>query len=174
MSNQEFTVMPDLYASRGNRFANFIIDKIVFYALILGLSFLAGMIVYSFFTDTTAFDKFLYELENKGDLMDRLITSIIFAVFYMISEILLKGKTIGKYVTKTVVVMEDGSKPKASDIILRSLCRLIPFEALSFLGAEARGWHDTLSKTYVVDISRLEAKKKTHSELDQIGVSLNI
>ena len=174
MSNQEFTVTPDLYASRGNRFANFIIDKIVFYALILGLSFLAGMIVYSFFTDTTAFDKFLYELENKGDLMDRLITSIIFAVFYMISEILLKGKTKGKYVTKTVVVMEDGSKPKASDIILRSLCRLIPFEALSFLGAEAWGWHDTLSKTYVVDISRLEAKKKTHSELDQIGVSLNI
>lgn len=57
----------------------------------------------------------------------------------MITEILLKGKTIGKYITKTIVVMEDGSKPKASDIVLRSLCRLIPFDAFSFLGTEGKG-----------------------------------
>ncbi len=170
MTNQNFRVTPDLYATKGNRFANYIIDRIVFYALILGLGFLAGVIVYSFFTDTTAFDAFLYDIENMSRLMDRLITGIIFCILYMIFEILLKGKTIGKYITKTLVVMEDGAKPKASDIILRSLCRLIPFEAFSFLGAEGRGWHDSMSNTYVVDEKKFKAKKNAQSELDQIGI----
>ena len=116
------------------------------------------LIVYSFFTDTTAFDQLLVDIDNMSSLMDRLITSIIFIIFYMISEILLKGKTIGKYITKTVVVMEDGSKPKSSNILLRSLCRLIPFEAFSFLGAKGKGWHDTISKTYVVDEIKFKIK----------------
>ena len=170
MNNQNFRVTPDLYATKGNRFANYIIDKIVFYALIFGLSFLTAAIVYSTFTDTTAFDEFLYDIENMGRLMDRLVTGIIFSVFYMIFEILLKGKTIGKYVTKTLVVMEDGSKPKTSDIVLRSLCRLIPFDAFSFLGTEGKGWHDSMSNTYVVDEKRFIAKRNAQSELDQIGV----
>ncbi|WP_052143692.1 RDD family protein [Wocania ichthyoenteri] len=170
MNNQNFRITPDLYATKGNRFANYIIDKIIFYVLIFGLSFLIGVIVYSFFTDTTAFDKLLYDIENMGTLMDRLLTSIVFIIFYMIAEIILKGKTVGKYITKTLVVMEDGSKPKASDIVLRSLCRLIPFDAFSFLGAEGRGWHDSMSNTYVVDEKKFKAKKNAQNELDQIGV----
>ena len=120
-----------------------------------------------FFTDTTAFDQLLVDIDNMSSLMDRLITSIVFIIFYMISEILLKAKTIGKYITKTVVAIEDGSKPKSSDILLRSLCRLIPFEAFSFLGAKGKGWHDTISKTYVVD--EIKFKIKAQSELEQIG-----
>ncbi|WNH08862.1 hypothetical protein [Thalassobellus suaedae] len=51
---------------------------------------------------------------------------------------------------------------------------MIPFDALSFLGTIGKGWHDSISSTYVVDIGRFEAKKKTFSELDQIGVSQDI
>lgn len=170
MNNQDFKVTPDLYASKGNRFANYIIDRIIFYALFFGLSFLVGTIVYTFFTDTTAFDELLYEMENMNALLDALITSLIFVAFYIATEVLLKGKTVGKYVTKTLVVMEDGSKPKVSDIALRSLCRMIPFDALSFLGSEGRGWHDSISKTYVVDEKRFKAKRNAQNELDQIGV----
>lgn len=42
-------------------------------------------------------------------------------------------------------------------MILRTLCRLIPFEALSCLGEKSRGWHDRLSRTWV--ISEFELKK---------------
>ena len=174
MNNKNFRVTPDLYASKGNRFANFIIDKIVFYALLMGLGFFSAIIVYTFFTDTSAFDQLLVDIDNMSSLMDRLVTSIIFIIFYMIAEILLKGKTVGKYITKTVVVMEDGSKPKASDIVLRSLCRLIPFDAFSFLGTEGKGWHDTVSNTFVVDEKKLKSKKNSQSELDQIGVSQEV
>lgn len=170
MSNQNFRITPDLYATTGNRFANYIIDKIVFYVLLISIGFLTGLIVYSFFTDTKAFDQLLVDIDNMSSLMDRLITSIIFMIFYMISEILLKGKTVGKYITKTLVIMEDGSKPKASDIALRSLCRLIPFDVFSFLGAQGKGWHDTVSNTYVVDEKKFKAKIKAQNELDQIGV----
>lgn len=83
-----------------------------------------------------------------------------------------KGRSIGKYFTKTKVVMEDGSVPKTTDIILRTLCRLIPFNAFSFFNDEARGWHDSMSDTYVVDIEKFEAKRNTQSELDMIGVHL--
>lgn len=60
------------------------------------------------------------------------------------------GKTIGKMITGTVVVMEDGSKPTTDKIIARSFSRLIPFNAFSFLFLNGVGWHDTISKTRVV------------------------
>ena len=72
------------------------------------------------------------------------------------------------------VVLEDGSLPSSTGYLKRSFSRMIPFEAFSFLGSEARGWHDTISKTYVVDIARFEAKKKSQNELDQIGVAQEI
>jgi hypothetical protein len=33
---------------------------------------------------------------------------------------------------------------------IRTLSRFIVFEALSYLGSVSRGWHDSLSGTYVV------------------------
>jgi hypothetical protein len=42
----------------------------------------------------------------------------------------------------------DGSKPGLRTILLRTLCRFIPFEPFSFFGE--RGWHDGLSDTLVV------------------------
>lgn len=83
MNDQNFRVTPDLYASKGNRFANYIIDKLFFYAIILAVSFLIGVIVYSFFTDTTAFDELLTDIENMNPLMDRLLTrDIIYCFIY--------------------------------------------------------------------------------------------
>ncbi len=35
-------------------------------------------------------------------------------------------------------------------------------------------WHDTISKTYVVDIAKFEAKKKAANELDLKGVSQDL
>ncbi len=63
----------------------------------------------------------------------------------------LTGQTLGKMFTGTCVVTEDGFRPSGMTILGRTLCRLIPLEALSFLGK--RGWHDSLSATQVVRIT---------------------
>jgi hypothetical protein len=43
----------------------------------------------------------------------------------------------------------DSNKAGIMQIFLRTLCRFIPFEPISFLGG-AGGWHDRFSSTFVV------------------------
>ena len=60
---------------------------------------------------------------------------------------------MGKWITGTRVVDERGDPPSWRQACLRSLARLIPFEAFSVLFSEdgmARGWHDSLPRTRVV------------------------
>lgn len=58
------------------------------------------------------------------------------------------ARTPGKLVFGTMVVSQQGDKPVFGRIVGRTLCRFIPFDALSFFG-EA-GWHDSIPKTQVV------------------------
>lgn len=162
-----FKVTEDLYASKGNRFVNYIIDRIVFYVLALGFFFLIGVILVFI---GGAVEEIAYEMQNINPLLDRIMTMILFSFFYFFSEVLLKGRTVGKYVTKTIVVDENGNIPHYTTILKRSLCRLIPFNAFSFLGHNSRGWHDSISGTYVVEKQRLDNKKQSVETLDQIGV----
>ncbi len=62
----------------------------------------------------------------------------------------LTGRTLGKLVTGTKVVNENGLRASFGQILGRSFSRLIPFEVFSFLGEKGRGWHDSLPRTYVV------------------------
>ena len=76
---------------------------------------------------------------------------VFFTTYYIIMEYVFKGKTFGKLLTKTRAVTEYGERMDLGTIMVRSLCRLIPFEAFSFLGEEGtKGWHDTISKTKVI------------------------
>lgn len=162
-------ITPDLYASKQQRFANYLIDLIINLLLFYGIFFGIIYLSYIFIEDTTSIDLFIYELDNVNPILDRIITAIIMALLYFTFETLLKGKTIGKYATKTKVVLEDGTSPKPIDYLKRSFSRMIPFEALSFLGSEGRGWHDTISNTYVVDVKAFELRLKSESELEQLG-----
>ena len=45
-------------------------------------------------------------------------------------------------------------------VIIRTLVRMVAFEAFTFLNDNARGWHDTLSVTYVVKKHKFIAKMK--------------
>ncbi|MFL9833865.1 RDD family protein [Chryseobacterium terrae] len=72
-------------------------------------------------------------------------------IYYPLSEILF-GSTPAKFLTESRVVNSKGESPDSSTVFLRTLCRNIPFDALSFLGK--RGWHDSLSETYVVKEKR--------------------
>lgn len=79
------------------------------------------------------------------------IIFIFILIYYPISEILF-GSSPGKFLTESRVVNSKAESPNSSTIFLRTLCRNIPFDALSFLGK--RGWHDSLSETYVVKEKR--------------------
>lgn len=79
------------------------------------------------------------------------IIFIFILIYYPISEILF-GSSPGKFLTESRVVNSKAESPNSSTIFLRTLCRNIPFDALSFFNK--RGWHDLFSETYVVKEKR--------------------
>lgn len=71
-------------------------------------------------------------------------------LYYWIME-LSTGKTLGKYITRTKIVKEDGSQPNALNVLGRTLCRFIPFDFLTYIGSKKRGLHDSVPKIYVIE-----------------------
>jgi uncharacterized RDD family membrane protein YckC len=60
-------------------------------------------------------------------------------------------QTLGKFYTKTKVVTLNGEKPKLINIVGRTFLRTIPYDPISFSSSK-NGFHDSLSKTTVIDI----------------------
>ncbi len=82
---------------------------------------------------------------------ESIISLVAYFGYYIFCEVVW-GKTLGKLITKTKVVMANGTKPSLPAIVGRTFCRLIPFDALSFFfGSSPAGWHDKFSKTRVVN-----------------------
>lgn len=77
-----------------------------------------------------------------------IVLSIGAFIYYLVSEYLF-GRTIGKIWMGTKVISLRGRPLQFGWVFLRTLCRFIPFEALSFF-AQVQGLHDRLSKTAVV------------------------
>lgn len=91
----------------------------------------------------------MFDETNK--LAEYIMGFFICMFYYSILEAS-TGRSIAKYITKTKVVNYKGETPDFGTILLRTLCRFIPFEPFSFLGSDASGWHDTLSKTKVINV----------------------
>lgn len=89
-------------------------------------------------------------LENWGDTVFGIM---IMATYYITFEGIF-NKSVAKFITRTKVVRMDGSKPSFGTILLRTVCRFIPFEILSFFGSNPIGWHDRLSGTIVINIKK--------------------
>ncbi|MBG6130739.1 putative RDD family membrane protein YckC [Aquimarina sp. EL_43] len=127
-------------ASQGKRFTNYILDSIC----ILVFGFMFGVVV------AFIFPSMLSILETDSRIIDYGLGFILGMIYYSFFEIT-TGRTIGKLITGTKVVDEYGNNPDIQTILVRSLCRYIPFNAFSFLG-DGSGWHDTLSKTKVIEV----------------------
>ena len=132
-------------ASMGKRFVNYLIDALVFLALTYMLGFVISIVLLF-----VAPDMLNNIAEGKG-FVDYLITYSIYFIYDVFSEYVF-GRSLGKLVTKTKVIDLNGNRPDFTTIVFRSLGRLIPFDALSYLGSDAVGWHDQVSKTRVVDV----------------------
>lgn len=132
-------------ASQGKRFANYILDIIFFYIF----SFVVGVLLAVISTITST--SLLSFLDEDNKLKNYAFGFVIMMTYFLIFEGI-TGRSLAKYITKTKVVDERGQKPDFGTIFIRTLCRFIPFEVFSFLSSDATGWHDTISKTRVVEI----------------------
>lgn len=138
------------YASTGQRFLNFLIDNLL---MTYGLSFLTeiavGVLLGLFFPE------YVQRLSENRDplstemlLLSYLVGVVNYLLYYTICEKGFKGHTLGKLITGTRVIRNDGDELTFKDALLRTLCRLVPFEILSAFGGHP--WHDTWTKTSVI------------------------
>lgn len=157
--SKQFQITEDLYASHSQRFLNLVIDT--FMLLILFFLSLVFLIAIMELNGNKNFpDSFV-----KNQIAQYTFVSCISLCYYNFFEILL-ARTIGKLITQTTVVTANGERPCHETILIRSLCRLIPFNAISFLGITPRGWHDSISKTYVVKTKLLEERMRASQLLN--------
>ena len=166
LNHKEFKVTDEMLASTTKRFINLVIDRVLFYAFFLLIGFIIAMIAALLGSEDVLI--FLENLDNINRFTDIIVTSVFYIIYYFVFESIFQ-RTIGKLITQTKVVLENGEKPPADVIIKRSLCRVIPFEPFSFLGNVPTGWHDTMSKTYVVDTKIFEEHQKSHIDFQLIG-----
>lgn len=133
---QTFSGIRRIESSKVIRIINYIADLIVVIIIVFGLV--------SFFTTIHS---------------DWLIPLVIFLfpfLYYFLPELFL-GQTLGKMLTGTIVVDEHGNLPDLSKIIVRTICRLIPFDNLSLILSD-RILHDRISNTFVVNERRWREK----------------
>jgi uncharacterized RDD family membrane protein YckC len=93
--------------------------------------------------------------ENEGWAEKNVVSIIIglWVIYYLLSEAVLGGSP-AKFLTKTRVIDYNGAKPSFKKITIRTLLRLVPFEAVSFFTSD--GWHDKWSETLVVKEESLD------------------
>lgn len=164
MSNTDYRLNKKLLASDRDRFFNCIIDFFfiiififvcTFFVLLAGNVFQIG--IYGIW------EKALDELGFVGSCLS-------FAVIYYLIFESLFARTMGKIITGSIVVNENGLKPNFKIICIRTVCRLIPFDLFSFLGKSGRFWHDSISKTYVVEKKDLESDMEIFCNVNLIGI----
>ncbi len=123
------------YASKNTRFLNHLIDTISLWLLYILIVIL--------------FEPWIKSTTGVFSAMNNIFCFILFYFLYNFIFELVFGQTIGKFLTGTKVIDYNGKKPNFKTLLIRNLCRLIPFDAFSFLVAN-RGWHDSISKTEVI------------------------
>jgi uncharacterized RDD family membrane protein YckC len=130
-------------ANGGKRFANYFIDLVGFYVFMYLFSYVLIEINYELAV-------MIYGESDGFDLVGRLITLLFYGMYMGLLEAVTKGRSLGKLITGTVAVNEDGSRISGQTALLRGLSRAVPFNAFSALGTPPHPWHDRWTKTYVV------------------------
>jgi uncharacterized RDD family membrane protein YckC len=121
------------YADGGLRVANLLIDSIAI--VILYVIALVGLLIMG--------------MEASDESWAPMLIYLFVYFAYYISMESAWQQTLGKMITKTKVVTMLDEVPSNGDIVARTLCRMIPFDWISFLFTR-QGFHDSISKTTVV------------------------
>ena len=153
MKNTGFTVTDDLWATRGQRFLNCLLDLLIVHIILASIG--TTVIIIGDVTNN-------YELANwieSTTIFEKLLFWILTLFFYYFLTETYFSRTFAKYFTQTIVVTKNGSRPKIHLIFIRTLSRFIPLEGITFLWGDFRGLHDLFSDTYVVRKHEFNHKK---------------
>ena len=135
-------------ATNGQRFLNWLIDNLFMrFVLSYVTGTAVGYIIGNFFTDYAnhiAYDQNTWDLI----LLSYVIAIFNYIIYYTICEKGFRGYTLGKLLTGTRAIRENGEELSFKDAFLRSLSRLVPFEVFS--GLDYKPWHDRWTKTTVI------------------------
>lgn len=122
------------------RFANYVIDAIAMMVILFASTIVMALLGYN---------ELVEQIFNFPDI----VLTIILTVFYYGPLEGITGRTVGKFVTGTMVVTKDGKPIHSGHSFMRSICRIIPFEPFSMFRSCQQGWHDTLVNTKVVYVN---------------------
>lgn len=129
-------------ATLGRRCVNFVVDSLCIYTvseLVIPAVWLLGVE-----------KQFIPEIDFELLQSSPEFFPFVLLAFYLFFEWRV-GRTPGKFLTNTCIVTSDGARPGFWRLVLRSACRLVPFNVISiYLGADRRSWHDLISDTCVV------------------------
>lgn len=135
-------------ASKGKRFLNNIIDSVLFYLLIAFIEEVFNVIwpeqMNTFVIDNNS--------QPFGSLLEGVLSSLLYAFYMGAIEAVTGGKSLGKLITGTQAVNEDGSRISSSTAFKRGFSRAVPFCAFSALGDPCYPWQDRWTNTYVIDL----------------------
>lgn len=147
--------LDDCRATTIKRFANYLIDLVVFYILAFGIIRIFGMNKPKFSDD---FD----------GLSSRLIFLLIYGLLMFITETVFNGRSLGKLITGTRAVNPDGSDITFQKAFIRNMVRAIPFIAFSALGNPCTPWHDLWSDTIVVEVKKVALQQQKVDLFDSV------
>jgi uncharacterized RDD family membrane protein YckC len=150
LADENFELDQYVYATQGQRFLNWLIDNLL---MRFGLAFVSGV---GFSLILAAISpELLQKIANSSDRFSGPVLVFSFfvgyfnyIVYYTLCEKLFKGYTLGKLITGTKAIRQDGQELTFKDALLRSLSRCVPFEVFS--GFSTLTWHDSWTDTMVV------------------------
>lgn len=131
-------------ASQGKRLANYVIDIISFYLVLIVIGIVVALIAPDLLSGLDSDDP-------MSNLLDRLVSLILYAVYMGAIEAATKGKSLGKIITGTLAVNEDGSTISTKTAFVRGFSRAVPFSVFSAFGTPCYPWQDKWTNTYVID-----------------------
>lgn len=118
------------------RFVNYTIDIICVVLIIILIIFLVNYWGYTF-------------IMTEAEII-QILFLVTYPLYYSLMEYKF-GKTMGKFFTGTKVISNDGTELSFGQCLIRSFCRIIPFEYISGLFTSGIFWHDSIPKTLVVE-----------------------
>jgi lipoprotein-releasing system ATP-binding protein len=134
-SKPEMDVKPSIW---WKRILNLIIDSII-------VGTISNLIFYFYLGHIPLLN------EYSGSLFLDITPVVCYLAYYSLMEGF-TGRTVGKFVTGTKVMMESNySKPRFLNAFFRSIARLIPLEPFSFLTKRPVGLHDIIGSAIVTD-----------------------
>ncbi|MEO5947086.1 MAG: RDD family protein [Chitinophagaceae bacterium] len=135
-------------ATQGQRFLNFLIDNLFMrFILSYATGYAVGYLLLAIAPDFVA--EIAYDERGwKFWLLAYILGIFNYVIYYTFCEKAFKGITLGKLLTGTRAIRNDGGELTFKDAMLRSLSRLVPFEPFSALAGTP--WHDSWTDTRVV------------------------